>query len=176
MSQPEDPGPAKLIIGLIMKDKKILKPLAKELSDIYGPVDMVSSWFLFDYTDYYEPEMGSPLFRRMLAFQDLIEQSALADIKNRTNAIEKKFSENSSRNVNIDPGFLLPERFVLATGKNFTHRIYIGKRIYADLTLIFQKGAFRKLPWTYPDYADMNMQRFLEQVRSKFLTDVRIKN
>ncbi|MCK7503940.1 MAG: DUF4416 family protein [Desulfobacterales bacterium] len=28
--------------------------------------------------------------------------------------------------VNIDPGYLLLERFVLATGKNYSHRIYIG--------------------------------------------------
>ena len=37
---------------------------------------------------------------------------------------------------------MLLERFVLATGKNFAHRIYIGKEIYADLTLIFRKGRF----------------------------------
>jgi hypothetical protein len=75
--------------------------------------------------------------------------------------------------VNIDPGYLLPERLVLATGKNFTHRIYIGQGIYADLTLIFQKGAFRTLPWTYPDYADRCLIDFLTLVRNKYMLDLK---
>ena len=66
---------------------------------------------------------------------------------------------------------MLRERFVLASGKNFSHRIYIGGGIYADLTLIYQKGSFQKLPWTYPDYSDDGMLKFLEQVRNKYILD-----
>jgi len=62
---------------------------------------------------------------------------------------------------------------VLATGKNFTHRIYIGGGIYADLTLIYQKGAFQTLPWTYPDYADRQLQAFLITVRNRYLMEVK---
>ena len=39
-------------------------------------------------------------------------------------------------------------RLVLATGKNFTHRVYLSRGIWADLTLIFQKGDWLDLPWT----------------------------
>jgi hypothetical protein len=66
---------------------------------------------------------------------------------------------------------MLRERFVLASGKNFSHRVYIGSGIYADLTLIYQKGSFQKLPWTYPDYGDDRMLNFLEQVRNKYILD-----
>jgi hypothetical protein len=175
MSIPLSPKPAKLIIGLFMKEKSLFEPLAKELADKFGSVDMVSSWFPFDYTAYYEPEMGAPLFRRLLVFKRFIEQTDLSSIKNTTNALEMKFSENGERTVNIDPGYMLPERFVLATGKNYTHRIYIGRGIYADLTLIYQKGGFQKLPWTYPDYADKKMLAYLERVRSKYLEDLKLK-
>ena len=75
--------------------------------------------------------------------------------------------------VNIDPGYLLHERFVLATGKNYSHRIHIGKGIYADLTLIFARGRYEPLPWTYPDYASENMLTFLKQVRKKYGVDLR---
>jgi hypothetical protein len=68
---------------------------------------------------------------------------------------------------------MLHERFVLATGKNYSHRIYIGKGIYADLTLIYTKGAFQKLPWTYPDYTDKNMLAYLEHVRNKYIADLK---
>jgi hypothetical protein len=117
--------------------------------------------------------MGEPLFRRVMAFGGLINQGALASIKRTTNAIEDTYAIEGKRRVNIDPGYMLAERFVLATGKNFTHRIYIGGGIYADLTLMYQKGAFRALPWTYPDYAGEKMQDFLTLVRDRYLRDMK---
>ena len=117
--------------------------------------------------------MGAHLVRRMLAFKNLIRQNELPAIKLSTNRLEKEYSENGKRRVNLDPGYLLLERLVLASGKNFSHRIYLGEGIYADLTLIYQHGAFEKLPWTYPDYADQPMLAFLQQVRSKYAVDLK---
>jgi hypothetical protein len=173
MSLPKAPKPAKLVIGLFMKEKRLVEKITAELIEALGSIDMVSPWFPFDYTDYYESEMNAPLFRRMLTFKELIKQSSLADIKNLTNEIESNYSMEEKRLVNIDPGYMLKERFVLATGKNFAHRIYIGKKIYADLTLIYTKGDFKKLPWTYPDYTDKNMLSFLIQVRNKYVADLK---
>ncbi|MDQ1331574.1 MAG: hypothetical protein QG578_1842, partial [Thermodesulfobacteriota bacterium] len=104
-----------------------------------------------------------------------IEQQDLSQVKKFTNDIELRYSENGKRAVNIDPGYMLCERFVLATGKNYTHRIYIGNNIYADLTLIYQEGGFKKLPWTYPDYADRKMLIYLKNVRDKYIADLRRK-
>lgn len=165
--------PAKLVIGLIMKDRTLFEPAGAELSAGFGAVDMVSSWMPFDYTTYYEPEMGTPLFRRVLTYKKLINQEDLPEIKLATNRLEQSLARNGQRRVNIDPGYLLYERFVLASGKNFSHRIYIGSGIYADLTLIYQRGRFETLPWTYPDYADQPMLVFLTQVRRKYAVDLK---
>jgi len=173
MSQPQAPEPAKLVISLFLKEKSIIADVVEELSRKFGPVDMISSWFPFDYTEYYETEMGSPLFRRIFAFKNLIKQSSLAEIKLATNNIEHKYSKNGKRIFNLDPGYMIKSKFVLATGKNYSHRIYIGKKIYADLTLIYTKGSFQTLPWTYPDYADKKMLSHLEIVRNKYLTDLK---
>jgi len=173
MSIPREPMPAKLVIGLFMKDRTLFEPAAVELADGLGSVDIISSWMPFDYTTYYEPEMGTPLFRRLLTFKRLIRQDQLPDIKLTTNRLEQSFAENGRRRVNIDPGYLLYERFVLATGKNFSHRIYIGSRIYADLTLVYQRGRFQKLDWTFPDYADEPMLQFLTRVRCKYAVDLK---
>ena len=159
-----------------MKDKKLAEPTAEKLTAQFGAVDIVSSWLPFDYTEYYRSEMGEPLFRRMFSFRKLIDQDALAEIKTATNAIEEQYSANqystnNKRRVNIDPGYMLHSRFVLATGKNYAHRIYIGKRIYADLTLIYTKGGFTKLPWTYPDYIAEDMLAYLMMVRKKYISD-----
>ncbi len=174
MSKPQAPKPAKLVIGVLMKDTRLFGELATELSSRFGPPDLISAWLPFDYTSYYAEEMGAPICRRLMAFKVLIQQEALAGIKIITNDLELEYCRNDKRRVNIDPGYLVPERFVLASGKNFTHRIYIGQGIYADLTLIYQKGAFRELPWTYPDYADEPILGFLAQVRRKYLVDLRL--
>lgn len=171
MSHPQAPQPAKLVIGVFLKDKSLLQQAAESLQAAFGSIDMVSPWFAFDYTNYYVPEMGRPLFRRMLVFKTLIQQEALASIKCSTNDLEMRFAVDGKRRINIDPGYLLHERFVLATGKNYTHRIYIGQGIYADLTLLFQKGEFQTLPWTYPDYAAAEMLDFLSRVRQKYSAD-----
>lgn len=172
MSRPQPPAPAKLVIGLFLNDKDLAPEVMDALQARFGPTDLLGPWFDFDYTDYYTKEMGTPLFRRMAAFATLIEQQALAGIKCQTNALEMRFAKDGKRRVNLDPGYLLLERFVLATGKNYTHRIYIGEGIYADLTLVYSKGAYRPLPWTYPDYAADEMRAFLARVRKQYAADL----
>lgn len=85
MSNPQTPKPAKLVVGLFMNDKSLLEPAAFDLSNSFGPIDLAGPWFNFDFTDYYSSEMGGPLFRRVLAFKNHIQQHDLADIKLITN-------------------------------------------------------------------------------------------
>ena len=134
MSTPKAPVPAKLVMSVFMKDKTVLESVFPRLEAVGGPVDMISPWLDFDFTDYYYREMGEPLFRRLIAFKPLMEQEALASIKLATNRIESDCLEQNNRTINIDPGYLLASRFILATGKEYSHRIYIGQKIYADLT------------------------------------------
>lgn len=172
MSVPKPPAPAKLIIGLYMNDSGLFEDLFKKLTNIFGSSDMISGWMPFGDTHYYEEEMGHPLWRRLISFNRLIDQMDLADIKLATNMIESEFLFSGKRRVNIDPGYMLLERFVLATGKNFSHRIHVGKGIYADLTLIYRGNGFITLPWTYPDYAKENMMAYLERIRAKYRLDL----
>jgi hypothetical protein len=171
MSQPRPAARAKLVIGFLVHDKALAGGVVEELGKSFGALDLVSPWLPFAFTDYYAREMGTPLYRRLVAYKRLVAQDKLPDVKHITNRIEARKTCQGCRKVNIDPGILLLERFVLATGKNFTHRIYLGQGIYADLTLIYSRGAFRTLPWTYPDYADTRQQAFLLQVRRKLQRD-----
>ncbi|MBW2654377.1 MAG: DUF4416 family protein [Deltaproteobacteria bacterium] len=174
MSLPKNPDPAKLVVSCFMNDKACLETVFPLLEDVCGPVDMISQWLDFDYTDYYYKEMGAPLFRKVFAFKNLIAQDALARIKERTNEIESRFEISGKRVVNIDPGYLVSSRFILATGKEYSHRIYIGHKIYADLTLIYsKKEGFKTLEWTYPDYASQSMLSFLSKIRDKYLLDLK---
>jgi hypothetical protein len=158
-----------------MNDQAIFQALLESLEKRFGIIDMISPWFDFDYTDYYQKEMGASLFRRVAVFKDLVEQDNLADIKITTNEIEAAWTTNGNRAVNIDPGYLVKSRFILATGKDFAHRVYIGRGIYADLTLMYKKGKFMDLDWTYPDYRGDDIKGFLEIARSKYCLDFKKK-
>jgi len=167
------PDPAKLVMSVFMKEKPLFESVFPLLETIGGPVDLVSRWLDFDFTNYYHKEMGHPLFRRILAFKSLVDQADLSKIKQATNAVEQQFVKDQQRRINIDPGYLLPSRFVLATGKDYAHRIYIGDHMYADLTLMYVGKQFVSLNWTYPDYRSKEIIRFLEQVRDKYLLDLK---
>lgn len=173
MSHPREPDPVKLISSLFSHEKGIIEKVIGQLSDIYGPVDHISPELLFDRTRYYAKEMGWPLHRRFVSFEKLVPTGTLVEVKLKTNEVEQMYLCGGNRTVNIDPGCISPERLILATGKNYVHRIYLSKGIYADLTLIFKKGSFSPLKWTYPDYADPEVIGFFNGVRGQYMDQLR---
>lgn len=173
MSQPHEPEPVKLVSSLFSPEKRLLETVIGEFSKIYGAVDWISPELFFNRTRYYAREMGWPLHRRFVSFSKLIPADYLVAIKIKTNEIERQYLREGSRMVNIDPGYISPERLILATGKNYVHRVYLCEGIYADLTLIFQRGSFRPLKWTYPDYASKETIGFFNGIREKYMKQLR---
>lgn len=167
MSIPQEPLPAKLLVGLLFRDFNVQRHVIDILVDKFGALDFVSPAEPFHYTSYYDREMGSGILRQKISFLTLVPTGSLPDIKLYTNDLESQFSTAGQRQVNIDPGLLSEERFILATGKNFTHRIYLRDGIYADLTLIYQGESFRALPWTFPDHQDPSLLHHLNMLRQK---------
>jgi hypothetical protein len=167
MSQPREPSPAKLVIRFLFSDSGTQRQALDALVLDFGPMDFLSMSGAFPYTTYYDSEMGRGIRRQTAGFLNPVAYGSLPDIKLRTNEIESALSRDGKRRVNIDPGLLSQERFVLATGKDFTHRVYLRDGIYADLTLIYQNGAYRPLPWTYPDYREPEFLHYLEVLRKK---------
>lgn len=169
MSRPTEPPPAKLIVGLLFRTVDVQLRVLELLSEHYGTMDLLTEPIPFSFTTYYEREMGPGLLRQVAGFEDLVNPADLPDIKLATNQIELELSVQGKRTVNVDPGILTEERLILASGKNFTHRIYLRSGIYADLTLIYQKGAYRPLEWTYADYREPTLLQFLKAAKGKLL-------
>ncbi len=163
------PPPAKLICSIFSRHGEYIEKALDRMTRLYGPVSERSPLLPFEWTTYYEREFGADLKRIFVGFEPLIDQASLVDVKYKVREVEEEFSRDGRRTVNIDPGLLTPERLILATFKNFTHRIYLSKGVYADLTLIFQKGSFRPLEWTYPDYASQQAIDFWNQVRKGYM-------
>ena len=167
MSVPKKPPQAKLIVGLLFSDFAVRDQALEALSRQFGPFDFLTEPQHFTYTTYYNREMGPNILRQVCSFLHLVRPENLPDIKLVTNQLETQLSQDGRRRVNIDPGLLSEERLILATGKNYTHRVYLRSGIYADLTLVYQKGAYQSLPWTYPDYQEPALLHFLGMLRQK---------
>lgn len=110
----------------------------------------------WDFSDYYKKELGNEIFRRFIFFKNLIKQESLPDIKLKTNEIEIRLSTNGKRNINLDPGYLTLSKIILASTKDYSHRIYLRDGIFAEVTLLYNKkeGSFVPNINTYKDYTD----------------------
>lgn len=173
MSSPCEAEDVKLISSLFSAQANLIDRVILEMEGLFGPTDWISPASFFDRTKYYEKEMGWPLHRRFISFKTLVRPQDIVEIKWKTNILEKKDSQSGKREINIDPGYVALERLVLATGKNYTHRIYLSKGIYADLTLIFQRGSFSPLAWTYKDYGDPKIIGYFNEVRERYKRQIR---
>ncbi len=153
MSQLREPEKGRLVFSVFAADSALVDAALDRVASRWGPLDEVGPLIPFPRTRYYEKEFGHPLVRRFAVAAPLVGQEMLVEVKVRCVSLEEEMSEDGRRKANIDPGLLTLERLVLATGKNYVHRIYLGRGVFADLTLVYGKGGFRPLEWTYPDYA-----------------------
>ncbi len=170
MSTPGPATPVKPVVSMLLAREDLGPALVERLAEYFGPPDLVGPWWPFVATAYYASEMGPNLGRRLVSFLHLADPARLAAWKVFTNELEQAFSLGGRRPANLDPGYLARERLVLATGKNFPHRIYLDHGIFGDLTLIYgRQGGFQPLPWSYPDYAQGELPALLELVRQKYL-------
>jgi len=166
MGIPKTPQPVKLFFGLLANSHARLAEATRRLTYDFSAVELSSDIIEFDLTDYYEDEMGSSLLRQWVAMSIPMLPHELAPIKLHTNRIELLFSIQGKRTVNIDPGYVSLSKVVLATTKDYSHRIYVRDGIYEEVTLVYRRGSgFEPWPWTYPDYRSHTAKQFFLAVR-----------
>ena len=167
----------KLIIGILAADRQCVHAAIEAIIDKVGKADFMSDVWPFEKTDYYKDQTGPHILRQFVSIERLIDPASLARIKHRTNRIEQKLAKRLGlplpRPVNLDPGIIEPSKLVLATTKNYSHRIYIGKKMYAEVTLIFDKGLWRPFDYTYPDYKQQCYLDFFDKVRMRLVEQLK---
>jgi hypothetical protein len=172
VAQPIEPPPVKLTVGLILSQDAPVVALRRQLEASYGRVDLETAILPFAATRYYEREMGPQLRRLFWSCERLIAAERLADIKRETNAMEQAYAMHDGsdwrRRVNLDPGYVDLAKLVLATTKDRQHRLYLGRGIYAEVTLRFTGGRFVPWDWTYPDYRTPEYLAFFDAARRRY--------
>ena len=171
------PKLVKLLIGILAADQTCLDAAHKSLPPRFGQIDLASDVWPFTQTGYYNDETGPNILRQFVSLEKLIDPGDLARIKHITNVLEQQIACTLTlplpRPVNLDPAILEPSKLVLATTKNYSHRIYIGNKMFAEVTLIYEKGDWRHFDYTYPDYREPRYHDFFTKVRSRLLEQLK---
>lgn len=168
------PLPVKIFLGIISSEVALFEELLPLLEKMLGPSDIKGPVWPWEHTDYYKKEMGENLKKQFIFFHKLADPGTIADIKLKTVELEKKYLNNEGgRRVNLDPGYLDSARVVLVSTDDYSHRVYIGKGIYGEATLIYSGNDFQILPYTYPDFRLKEYHALFKKARSIYQTGLK---
>ncbi|MBS3733356.1 MAG: DUF4416 family protein [Phycisphaerae bacterium] len=177
MAHPKPPQPARLICGMIASETSLFDEVLTPLRNAFGAVDILSEVYPFDLTHYYAAQMGDPLWRQFVSFDEPVCPDVLADAKCCTNAIEadvaQRHADGPDRPINLDVGLIAPSKLILASMKDFSHRIYLSHGVWAEVTLIYRNQHWQSLDWTFPDYASGRYDAFLTRARDAIASALR---
>lgn len=163
------PAKVKLFCAILLAPDVSLSVVETTLEQSFGPIVLRSPSLPFTQTTYYEREMGPSLTRCYVAFDACVAMDTLATIKHTTNHLEMLWATaQGHRRINLDPGYLDMAKVVLATTKDYSHRLYIGDGIFAEVTLQYKHKAFQPWAWTYPDYRLPTTLAFFQQLRDLY--------
>lgn len=170
MTLPRPPKPVKYFLGLIYSPQVSLWQLERDLLAKFDFIDQRSPVLEFDpFTDYYAEEMGPHLSRAWWSLHRLLPPDRLAEFKLFASELEQRYAvPRGGRGVNIDPGYLNESRLVLASCKDFSHRVYLGQGVYAEVTMVCRKDGFQPLEWTYGDYRSPEALRFFHALKQDY--------
>ena len=155
----------KLFSGVIYRDEGVYEETRKKLEERFSPVDLQAGPFDFDFTTYYNTEMGTPLYRRFISFERLIAPEELPGIKLFTNEVETASAINGNRIINLDPGYLSDANVIIATTKNYYQRVPLTQGIYAHMEYILKGKKLLTLEWTYPDFRTPEYMDFFDRLK-----------
>ncbi len=167
-----NPIPVKLFAGMLSPEPALLVDCTGLLCEAYGPLDYESDVMLWDTTDYYRDEMGPVIYRKFIFFKELADPGALAAVKRFTHGIEERYALRMpsavKRRINLDPGYVTEAKVVLASTKDFSHRVYIGENIYAEVTLRYstKERSFTACDHTFFDFRTETYRLLFNTARS----------
>ncbi len=166
----------KLFSGILTSLPEIIPEVQNRLTSVLGAVDLQSDPYPFDMTHYYDEEMGSPIMRFFISFAALVPPAEISSSKRMTNELEDALSREIGRvkrPANLDPGYLEESKIVLASTKNFYHRIHLADGIYGEVTLRFSGGSWQAFPWSFPDFRSGRYDAFFTRLRRLYRIQIR---
>ena len=177
------PRPVWPYVGVLAADEAALGAARESVAGALGPALSEAGPFPFRHTGYYARQAGPSILRVFFGLAGPVSPEWLAEAKTRTNGLEEALARRLCadaaspcpwpRPVNLDPGYVALSKTVLASAKDFWHRVPLRDGVYAEVTLRWRRGAegrsgrWEPLPWTFPDYAEERYHPFLSDLRDR---------
>ena len=159
---------AQLLAFVLQEGASWNADLLQMLESAFGRIRHLGKLFPFNRTNYYEPEMGTNLFRGVLSFETLVAPETISAEKQKSNALEIEFSESKKRKVNIDVGYMDLDKVVLPSFKRGPFKLYAGEGVWLDMLLTYAKGNFKPTAWAFEDFKQDFYTHDLILIREKF--------
>jgi len=156
-----------LFMAVMYSSEELLNKSKSDLIKKYGPIKAEGHVYDFSFTNYYEPEMGKNLKKKFIIFEKEATKEELADVKFFITEIEKKYSNNTGRTVNIDPGYLSETELQLATFKEKSFKEKIHEKVWVHKVLEFNGDEIKQFFHTFADYKDKKNQEFILKNKPK---------
>lgn len=169
MGDPIPHPPVSLLLAAFSRHGEALDWARQKAVETWGPIERESPRFDFAETQYYDATMGPGLKKVFFTFQQPFDPAKLVEIKLQTNRWEEEYAALAGhaelRPLNLDPGYLTLAKLVLASTKDFAHRIYLSQGIYAEITLQYKHRRWQHHEYTFPDYRRTDYQEFFSECR-----------
>jgi len=173
MAAPRLVEPVKRFVAVLWLEADALDAALTAMQQRWGPLDYQSIDYPFDFTSYYEPEMGTDLQRRLVSFAELMPSETLVEAKLTCNAIEDSLAGPTGRRINLDIGYLDHNKLILASAKGAGQKIHLGEGIYADLIARYARGHYQPFEWTFMDFKSPRYTNDLNAMRELYLAQLR---
>ena len=163
------------IVAILAGSREYVDMAKPALEQLLGPVEFESPSYPFNKTEYYDASMGTGLMRLFFSFKRLADPGPLAEWKHSTNRIEQEIKQQIQapnkpvRPINLDVGYVSGAKLVLASTKDFSHRIYLRDGIFAEITMGFRGDHWVSHQFTFPDFKSGMYDAFLKKVRDHHL-------
>ncbi len=148
--------------AFMYRDRSILNKLS-QYNNVFKKTDVYD----FIFSDYYNREFGSPLYKELWVMNKYTNGFNDYELKIKSIEVEQHFLKNGKRQINIDPGLVSLSHIILFSTKFVSHRIPLNQGIYAEIELIYENGSYRPLKWTYPDFRTPFIIDFFNKLRKE---------
>lgn len=169
MGEPSDPALVLRVMAAFSRYAEALAWARDRAAATWGPLALESRPLQFNHTGYYDATMGPGLRKAFFAFAELADPAGLVQWKLTSNAWEAEYAATGRhpepRPLNLDPGYLTLGKLVLASTKDYAHRVYLRQGIFAEITLHYRHHRWEHHEWTFADYRQKAYHEFFSLCR-----------
>ncbi len=166
--------PVKLYISIIYREEPVRGEAKELMVRRWGKIDFESELLPFNPSDKLAEEMGVPLFRTFVSFENLIDPGQIGLVKIGCIGVEERLRHQGKRRINLDPGYIDSHKALITSTHPGPAKVYLASGVYLDMALLFPKGKCQALPWSLPEFKAQAYDETFLSLLSRYKTQLAV--